>query len=728
MAPDPPGEPPRRQSCNDPDVTDRQATDPNPAASSIEDPSSAGAASVGQEPTWRSHLDLVEPARIEGWAQEADRKDPLLLRIYDNGIPIGDVVADRYRPDLADAGIGDGRHAFALVLPHALSVTRRHVIDVRRADDGRPVRGSPRVIEPDKVATPAVLQNVPGASWSGRLDHVTRERIEGWAWDERTPDLPLSLRILDNGEIIGRVLANRSRPDLAEAGIGDGRHAFTFIVPGGLSPLIRHIVQVIGESDGCEMPGSPVVLEASGGFDAALKTAVSGALAGLASAPERADAVDFLAQQLEHLLQDNANEDSKAEARVIHRQLQRRWGRVVATENPGAHKRALIIDDYLPSPDQDAGSVAILSHLQALQTMGYEVSFVAAAALALASDQSRALEARGIQCCCLPFYASVEEVLRRQHDCFDVIYLHRVTNASLYLGLARQYGGHAYLVYGIADLHFLRLARQAKVQDRPELMSVGARVQQRELLCASAANAVITHSEVEAALLGQHVKGCNVHVVPWSVPVSASTPVWSDRRDIAFIGNFAHSPNPDAARLLVRHIMPRVWAHAPALKCLLVGSHMVDTVRQLADDPRIDVVGQVPRLDTLLDRVQLTVAPLRFGAGVKGKVLDSLAAGVPCVMTPVAAEGIALPPDLQTLVVDDASRMAATIVRLTEDAEEWRRLSQSALAFIAANYSEARVVAALQAALSGARAATCLELTEPPLATLSSSVLPTSST
>ncbi len=92
----------------------------------------------------------------------------------------------------------------------------------------------------------------------GHLDRVSEEVIEGWACDEALPDMPVMLRILDNGVTIGEVLANQRRPDVREAGIGNGRNGFRFTVAGGLSPWTRHIIEVRRASDGAELPNSPV--------------------------------------------------------------------------------------------------------------------------------------------------------------------------------------------------------------------------------------------------------------------------------------------------------------------------------------------------------------------------------------------------------------------------------------------------------------------------------------
>jgi hypothetical protein len=103
----------------------------------------------------------------------------------------------------------------------------------------------------------------------------------------------------------------------------------------------------------------------------------------------------------------------------------------------------------------------------------------------------------------------------------------------------------------------------------------------------------------------------------------------------------------------------------------------------------------------VFDRVRLTVAPLRFGAGVKDKVLDSLASGVPCVMTPVAAEGLALPPSLSALVGKDAGAIAGLIQLLHGDAAAHREAASAGRSLIREQYTEAAVLAALRPATEG---------------------------
>jgi glycosyltransferase involved in cell wall biosynthesis len=567
---------------------------------------------------------------------------------------------------------------------------------------------------PFLVAAGAPLAVAPSAvapAWRGQLQLVAGDRVEGWAWDERARNSSLALALIDNGVVIARGLANRYRQDLAEADIGTGRHAFSFAIPDGFAPRERHVIQVIGETDGCEIPGSPVIIDARIPFDAVLEQTIANAIGAIGAPAERQHVLAFLAAQTERLLQHHADADAGREARLL------RWrfegppdhggdgGWVGESELPPqtqTTRRALVIDDLMPAADQEAAAVAILSHMRSLRALGFEVNFVAAESLAPEPRATAALQAQGIRCCHTPFYASVEEVLRRQRDCFDVIYLHRVSNAAKYLALARRYGGKARILYSVADLHHLRLARQADVEGRPELLTQSRQLRLAECSAAIAADAVITHSSAEAGWLRQTVQHANVHVIPWAVAPRPTPVPWADRRGIAFIGNFRFAPNRDAAAFLVAEILPKVWRADPSIDCLLVGASMPEEIRKLAG-PRVRVLGYLADLADVFARVRLTVAPLRFGAGVKGKVLESLAAGVPCVMTPIAAEGLGLPETLRDAVSSDAQSLAEDILRLHAGGTMAEAMVSAGLAFISTHYTEANVERGLDDAISGRR-------------------------
>ncbi len=528
----------------------------------------------------------------------------------------------------------------------------------------------------------------------GNVEHVDRHVLRGWVWERDQPDGPVSVLVAVDGRPAARVLANAHRPDLEQAGIGVGRHGFV-VALGGLSPFEPHTLTLSREEDGAPIPGSPVTIPPLRRFDAEARDALAAMLPEAASEEELLARATFLAQQADRLLQLRADRRAGQAGPLAQRGFRARWSGRDAPSEPAPQRRVLVIDDTMPALDRDAGSQAIVSHMLSLRRFGLEVVF--APADMSSGGAAAALSDLGIAVCHAPWTGSVEEVLRREAGGFAVVYLHRVSSTR-YLPLVRHHQPRARLVYSVADLHHLRLARQAVVEHRPELAELGRRVRMAELSAAGSADAVLTHSSVEAALLRRELPRARVHVVPWAVPLRPVGRPLGERRGLAFIGSYGHPPNLDAAWFLVGEVMPLVRALDPTLECLLVGSDMPDALRA-AERPGLRMLGHVPDVAEVLSRVRLTVAPLLFGAGVKGKVLESLAAGVPCACTPVAAEGLDLPPALQALVAGTPAELARVIHRLHEDAALNAGCAGAGLEHVAAQMSEARLDGLLREAL-----------------------------
>jgi hypothetical protein len=146
----------------------------------------------------------------------------------------------------------------------------------------------------------------------GFLEAADRHHVEGWAWDTEKPHEPVALRVVVNGAIVTRGLANRHRPDLETAEIGDGRHAFQIRIPGGLSPLSRQVIRVLSDGDGREVEDSPRVIEAATSFDRSVEDAIEKAVLSLEGPDEQTRVLGFLTKLADRLLQDHANTKSKS--------------------------------------------------------------------------------------------------------------------------------------------------------------------------------------------------------------------------------------------------------------------------------------------------------------------------------------------------------------------------------------------------------------------------------
>jgi glycosyltransferase involved in cell wall biosynthesis len=661
--------------------------------------------------SFAGRVDRADRKAITGWAFDtANPYRRLALIILANDQAIGRIVADQHRPDLERAGKGDGHCSFRFTDLKALARDTTYRIEVRRESDNRPLEGSPIVLEALEAPRPKPPKSPPAVApqdsvggLAGNLDAVSRSRIAGWAQEPDHPTWRVGLAVSIDGRVVGRMLADRFRPDLQTAGIGDGHHAFEFMLP-KLSPFTMHHVRLTREVDGKDLSGSPFVLQPTAELDDETETGLANLLADIDTDEGETRALSFLVEQTEQLLARRAERDSGRLARQAQSEFRRRWaehakdtGEAAVASEP-LRPRALFIDEFVPFTGRDAGSVAILSHMHAVAAHGYEVSFVAARAMEDTAKLEALAAEHGVSVFGSPFYYSVEDVLKRQATTFDVVYLHRVINARAYLALVQLYQPKARILYSVADLHHLRLARQGEVQQRPELVAHSRAVAFAEFAAAAQAHAVITHSPAEAKLLAEHVPANKVHVVPWAVPLRPTATPFANRSDLAVISQFGHPPNPDGVYWLIRHVMPLVWAQAPSIRCLIVGYGWTDDSLPNRDE-RVEIVGPVDDLADIFSRVRLTAAPLRFGAGIKGKVLESFAAGIPCAMTAVAAEGLPLPPVLRELVANSAEDMARIILRFHADEAASEAARAAGLAMIAAETSEQRVLDAMAAVL-----------------------------
>lgn len=394
--------------------------------------------------------------------------------------------------------------------------------------------------------------------------------------------------------------------------------------------------------------------------------------------------------------------------KINHRKFYERWRDVLASHRMNGEmpeleaertvrQRALFIDNSVPTPDKDAGSNAAVTHMKLLQRLGFKVSFVPADNMAKIEPYTSALQKRGIECLYHPYVQSMEWLLRRSGMSPDLVYIHRFGNASRYLGMVRRHWPRSRIVYCVADLHFLREEREAALRGDAEAAAAAARLKREELSLIAAADCCIVHSPAEAELLARLVPDAQVEVVPWPVTPRPVQKPFAERSGTAFIGSFQHPPNIDAVLWLGSEIRPLLGD----LRVAIYGSHVTPAV-QAEHRGNIEVRGHVPGLADALHRHRSTVAPLRYGAGIKGKVLESFAHGLPCVMTPIAAEGLQLPAPLTWLVAEDAAGIAERLRRLEEDEALNAELSAAGLAFIRERFGEETTGAAMRAALTKA--------------------------
>lgn len=332
-----------------------------------------------------------------------------------------------------------------------------------------------------------------------------------------------------------------------------------------------------------------------------------------------------------------------------------RWSTELSSLTPNAYKpflscdrqkarHILIIDACTPTPDQDSGSLDMINLIKILVDQSWRVHFIPLSNFLHFGHYTDALQRLGVECIYAPFHQTLESFLRERGDMFDVCLLARTEVASHALPTVKKYCPSAKTIFYTVDLHFLRERREAELQNDPEKLTKAMKTERTELGIMDHVNSTVVLSEVERDMLHSLGKK-NVAVLPLirEVGSSVSTSV-SERHGVIFVGGFQHTPNVDAVDWLTESIWPEVRAILkeqclPSIPLYIVGSNMPERFELLHSEDIIPV-GFVSDLMQVFEKVRLSVAPLRYGAGLKGKVASSFLYGIPVVGTSMAYEGM----------------------------------------------------------------------------------------
>jgi GT2 family glycosyltransferase len=363
--------------------------------------------------------------------------------------------------------------------------------------------------------------------------------------------------------------------------------------------------------------------------------------------------------------------------------------RPLLEKDRGVRKRALVIEATTPEPDKDAGSVTCVAMMAALQEAGFKVSFAPEDNMLFIPGPSGALQRIGVEVLYAPFEMTLHEVLQRRCDEFDLVLAFRFGVTEKYVETLRRTQPRAPIVMHCSDLHFLREARHADLVGDPVLQFEAEETQRRELEVIKAVDVTIVHSSVERDILATSAPDSPVCVFPFIQDVTSRSVPFSMRRDIAFLGGYRHRPNVDAVKSFVERIWPLIRARDSQIRFLIAGSECPPEIMRLSGSENIEVVGFVRDLDEFFAGVRLSVAPIRYGAGVKGKVATALAHGVPTVLTSCAVEGMGLKDGEAVLIRDNDVDFAEAVVTLYNDERLWTTMSADALALVAKNFSTA---------------------------------------
>ena len=342
--------------------------------------------------------------------------------------------------------------------------------------------------------------------------------------------------------------------------------------------------------------------------------------------------------------------------------------------------RALIIDWTTPMPDHDSGSVDIFNLVRMLGKLGIKATFAAHRDLDYWGTYTDNLQKLGAEVLYSPFVDSLKGFLKQAGKNIDYVLVHRVGVFKDLASDLRKLCPKARIVFHTVDLHHIREARQAETEQSEKLRKQAQITRKTEIRLARKSDAIVVVSDHEKDLLQEAVPDTPVFHLPLIRDIPGAGEVdFSQRQGIAFIGNYLHPPNLDAVLYFVREIWQSFHARVPGAELILGGAQMPARVENLGMTDGVRTVGYVEDLAGLFNQIRLTIAPLRYGAGAKGKVVSSLCHGVPVIASPIAAEGMSLKDGRDILIAEDEADWMKHLESAYCDEKAWRRLSSGGL-------------------------------------------------
>jgi GT2 family glycosyltransferase/glycosyltransferase involved in cell wall biosynthesis len=337
-------------------------------------------------------------------------------------------------------------------------------------------------------------------------------------------------------------------------------------------------------------------------------------------------------------------------------------------------RQVLIIDSATPKPDRDSASLRLVNLIRLLQEEGAHVCFIATD-VAFVDDYTPALQGMGVEVWYAPYVKGLPRFLQRHGRRFGSVLVCRHYVADALVPVLRRHAPQARVIFDTVDLHYLRERRGAQASGDALMLKQSHATQALELAVMKAADTTLVVSPVEREELTREAPGVHVEILSNLHQLGGAGAAFEARRDLLFVGGFHHPPNTDAVLWFAEAVFPRVRAQLPEVLFHIAGIDPPPQVQRLAQQAGVIVHGHVPDLLPLLEGSRVALAPLRYGAGVKGKINQAMAHGLPVVATTMAVEGMHLRDGVDVLVADTSEAFADAVVRLYGDATLWQTLA-----------------------------------------------------
>jgi O-antigen biosynthesis protein len=338
------------------------------------------------------------------------------------------------------------------------------------------------------------------------------------------------------------------------------------------------------------------------------------------------------------------------------------------------NKVVLIVDYWVPKYDQNSGSNRLFQIIKILKELNYYVVFLPDDGAHI-KPYTLELQQMGVHVLYHTIDKTAQEHCQAILKYIDYAWLCNPYMCQKYMPLLLKGNANLKVIYDTIDLHYIRMKREAELQHKKPDEYQKMQVLETDL--AQKAAIVLGISDDESAKLRQITKS-KVFTVPNIHNYIGSQTDFINRNGLLFIGGYHHQPNVDAATWLVNEIMPLIWSHAPDVPLILLGSNPPPQIEDMAKDKRISVPGFIKDISPYFNQSRVFVSPLRYGAGMKGKIGQALEYGLPVVSTNVGTEGMFLENNIHVIVANNTIAFANKTLELYNSPELWLKISNNA--------------------------------------------------
>jgi glycosyltransferase involved in cell wall biosynthesis len=339
----------------------------------------------------------------------------------------------------------------------------------------------------------------------------------------------------------------------------------------------------------------------------------------------------------------------------------------------------LVCDERIPSPDRDAGSLRMYMILKTLAQWTHVMFLPFNRPQGIAYEH--ALWNIGVETGDIVEY---RRLLKNRN--FTAAILSRPSVGEAMLARIRRSSPGTKIIFDPVDTHFHRLAREYRISGNKKTLRESERYRKLESRLARESDLVWCAATEDKHLMQAAAPGTQIEVVPTIHELHDRGLPFEKRSDLLFVGNMAHAPNADAVHYFMREIYPRIHEAMPDVKVKIIGDDPAGEIRGY-DSPQVSVLGYVPVIESFLERSRVFIAPLRFGAGIKGKIGEAMSYGLPVVTTSIGAEGFGLTHGVDVMIADGPSAFADAVLQLYTSKELWDTLANNAWKRIQNNFT-----------------------------------------